>query len=173
MAQTSITFTEQPSKMVSSSSPYPLGLRGEMSTGGPGWGISIGKMSTHICRWPWETCKCTFIKITFTPPHTLYMQCSNKVTKTSKQHTLPGLFLVCPWGRVHEFQYALAQVYNPHWASQATCAAPLEPGARTTPPSDLWNSSKHSWYIAPLIINNVMMYAKRMTYLHQQIQFSP
>lgn len=54
------------------SSPYPLGLRGEMSTGGPGWGISIGKMSTHICRWPWETCKWTFIKMTFTSHHHPY-----------------------------------------------------------------------------------------------------
>lgn len=65
------------------------------------------------------------------------MQYSNKVTQTSKQQTLPGLFLVCPLGRVHEFQYALARVYSPHWSSQATCAALLEPGARTTPPSDL------------------------------------
>lgn len=31
---------------------YPFGCLGEMSTGGPGWGISLGNMSTHICRRP-------------------------------------------------------------------------------------------------------------------------
>ena len=31
---------------------YPLGFLGEMSTGGPGWGISSGNISTHICRRP-------------------------------------------------------------------------------------------------------------------------
>lgn len=34
---------------------YPLGFLGEMSTGGPGRGISLGNMSTHICTRPLKT----------------------------------------------------------------------------------------------------------------------
>lgn len=32
---------------------HPFGFRGEMSTGGPGCGRSIGNMSTHIWTWPY------------------------------------------------------------------------------------------------------------------------
>lgn len=33
-------------------SSHPFGFRGEMSTAGPGWGESMGNMSTHIWTWP-------------------------------------------------------------------------------------------------------------------------
>lgn len=116
---------------------YPLGLRGDMSTGGPRLGISIGKMSTHICSWPWGT----LTKLHQSLYHTNVCNYSNWT-----RLDLPGPVLVCSWGTGCEFQCALGQVYSPHPASLTTCVALLKPGAHMTPPSDLWCHSTSLGY---------------------------
>lgn len=150
IGQTTTNFTAQPSKMVLWIFSLPFGFaRGNVHRRARMRQIHWKNVHPHL-QMALRNMQMDNYYNHSTKLNYLYMHSKCIYSALRLQHTLPGLFLVCPWGRVREFQYALGQVYRPHWSTQATCAAPLEPSARTTPPSDLWSSSKH---IAPLVVN--------------------